>query len=89
MFAEQKKDFYLVNAEVALQANTQQRHFEFNERANGLAGTYAEMGLDISQMGGASQFDQNGNMIAGSESGIPPEQQFEQQERNAQLYEQQ
>lgn len=88
MFAEQKKDFYLVNAEVALQANTQQRHFEFNERANNLGQTYAEMGLDISQMGGASQFDQNGNVI-GSESGgnIPPEQQYEMQERNAQLLE--
>lgn len=32
MFAEQKKDFYSVNADIAIEANQQQRNFEYNQR---------------------------------------------------------
>lgn len=32
MFAEQKKDFYSVNADIAIEANQQQRNFEFAQR---------------------------------------------------------
>ena len=33
MFAEEKKDFYSVNADIAIDANQQQRFFEYNQRA--------------------------------------------------------
>lgn len=33
MFAEEKKDFYSVNADIAIDANQQQRLFEYTQRA--------------------------------------------------------
>jgi len=33
MFADQKKDFYSVNADIAIEANQQQRNFEYSQRA--------------------------------------------------------
>ena len=45
MFAEQKKDFYSVNADIAIEANQQQRKFEFNTRAGLIQHEYETMGM--------------------------------------------
>jgi penicillin V acylase-like amidase (Ntn superfamily) len=45
MFAEQKKDFYSVNADIAIEANQQQRNFEYSSRANMIQHEYASLGL--------------------------------------------
>ena len=55
MFAEQKKDFYSVNADIAIEANQQQRNFEYNTRAGMIQQEYQTMGgmgnnFDDSQM---------------------------------------
>ena len=54
MFAEQKKDFYSVNADIAIEANQQQRNFEYNTRAGMIQQEYQTMGMgnnfDDSQM---------------------------------------
>ena len=55
MFAEQKKDFYSVNADIAIEANQQQRNFEYAQRSELIQQEYARMGLgqsgyDDSQM---------------------------------------
>ena len=46
MFAEQKKDFYSVNADIAIEANQQQRNFEYNTRAGMIQQEYQQtMGM--------------------------------------------
>ena len=45
MFAEQKKDFYSVNADIAIEANQQQRNFEYNTRAGMIQQEYQTMGM--------------------------------------------
>ena len=45
MFAEQKKDFYSVNADIAIEANQQQRNFEYNQRAQLIQDEYNNMGM--------------------------------------------
>jgi len=40
MFAEEKKNFYSVNADIAIDANQQQRHFEYQTRAVMLESEY-------------------------------------------------
>ena len=40
MFAEEKKNFYSVNADIAIDANQQQRHFEYQTRAVMLENEY-------------------------------------------------
>ena len=41
MFAEQKKDFYSVNADIAIEANQQQRNVEYETRATMIQNEYA------------------------------------------------
>ena len=54
MFAEQKKDYYSVNADIAIEANQQQRNFEYGTRANMIQSEYNQLGIsgnyDDSQM---------------------------------------
>ena len=45
MFADQKKDFYSVNADIAIEANQQQRNFEYSQRAGMIQQEYATMGM--------------------------------------------
>lgn len=40
MFAEQKKDYYSVNADIAIEANQQQRNFEYGTRAHMIQSEY-------------------------------------------------
>ena len=55
MFAEEKKNFYSVNADIAIDANQQQRHFEFQSRAMMLNNEYnTAMAMSSSLMGGAN-----------------------------------
>lgn len=54
MFAEEKKNFYSVNADIAIDANQQQRHFEFNQRAQAINDDYVNaMAMSNSMMAGA------------------------------------
>ena len=43
MFAEQKKDFYSVNADIAIEANQQQRNHEYGQRAGLIQQEYANL----------------------------------------------
>ncbi len=53
MFAEEKKNFYSVNADIAIDANQQQRHHEFQSRAVMMNGEYqTAMAMSNSIMGG-------------------------------------
>lgn len=45
MFAEQKKDFYSVNADIAIEANQQQRNYEYASRANMIQQEYQSLGM--------------------------------------------
>ena len=45
MFAEQKKDYYSVNADIAIEANQQQRNFEYGARAGMIQNEYAQLGV--------------------------------------------
>ena len=54
MFAEEKKNFYSVNADIAIDANQQQRHFEYQTRAVMLNNEYSNaMAMSNSMMAGA------------------------------------
>ena len=54
MFAEDKKNFYSVNADIAIDANQQQRHFEYRSRAVMMESDYHNaMAMSNSMMGGA------------------------------------
>ena len=55
MFAEEKKNFYSVNADIAIDANQQQRHHEFQSRAMMLNSEFnTAMAMSSSLMGGAN-----------------------------------
>ena len=45
MFAEQKKDYYSVNADIAIEANQQQRNFEYAQRSALIQQEYQTMGM--------------------------------------------
>ena len=45
MFAEQKKDYYSVNADIAIEANQQQRNHEYGTRAHMIQSEYAQLGV--------------------------------------------
>ena len=46
MFADQKKDFYSVNADIAIEANQQQRNFEYSQRAGMIQQEYQQIGMN-------------------------------------------
>ena len=53
MFAEEKKNFYSVNADIAIDANQQQRHFEYQQRVGMMQTDYqTAMAMSNSMMAG-------------------------------------
>ena len=60
MFAEQKKDFYSVNADIAIEANQQQRNFEYGQRAGMIQQEYQSMGMSGNMDESQQQDEYNG-----------------------------
>ena len=63
MFAEQKKDYYSVNADIAIEANQQQRNFEYGTRAHMIQSEYNQLGL-------SGNYDESQNQ--GQDYGMDP-----------------
>ena len=62
MFAHQKKDYYSVNADIAIEANQQQRQFENAQMSSMLQNEGMNLDDQSNQYGGGSEDDQQFQM---------------------------
>ena len=76
MFAEQKKDYYSVNADIAIEANQQQRNFEYNQRLGMIQTEYQMLG-----MSGANFDDSQNQTNDGIDYNDPQTQEILQQQQ--------
>ena len=83
MFAHQKKDYYSVNADIAIEANQQQRQFENAQMTSMLQNEGMNFG------GAGTNYDDQSNQFGGNQypPGSEGEEQFEMDQQN-EIYEQ-